>query len=51
MNSNLLLQIGHKLAFRVQNLLNIRVIKPLFLIGNWKKNQVFQNFIKQQKIH
>ena len=30
-------KINHKLAFRIQNLPNIRVVKPTFLICNWKK--------------
>ena len=37
-----MLQIDHKLAFRIENLLNIRVIKSLFWIGNWKKIQFFK---------
>ena len=40
-----------KRSQRIWNLLNISITKPTFFIGNWKKNQVFQNFIKQQKFH
>ena len=43
-----LLKTGQKLVFRIWNLLNISIIKPTFVIGNWKKIKFFKTSLNNK---